>query len=68
MTKFPDWWPENLYPVEVFTMTDTEFEAALPDPIMRTRLSGYYGRLFWNIASKSILQAMQTYMREVSDE
>ena len=50
----PTWWPDNPYPVDVFPMSDEQYPKIVPDPIVRTALSGCMGRLFWNIASNAI--------------
>jgi len=50
----PDLWPKNPYPIEIFPMTIDEYIEQIPDPILRTAISGYLGRLFWNIASETI--------------
>jgi len=54
----PAWWPDNPYPESMFPMTDDEYVKAIPDPKMRTAISGCLGRLFWDIASESIYNAM----------
>ncbi len=56
--KKPAWWPENPYPKSVFPMQDEEYLKIVPDPHVRTALSGCLGRLFWNIASESIWAAV----------
>ena len=60
----PSWWPENPYPVEVFPMTTKEYVKAVPDEDKRTAISGHLGRLFWNLASKSILKAWRLEQAE----
>ena len=54
---YPSWWPQNPYPADVFPMTVDDYVIAVPDETARTALSGCLGRLFWNIASKSIHEA-----------
>lgn len=56
-SKIPEWWPECPYPESVFTMTTKKFIEAIPDETLRTSISGYCGRVFWNIASKAIFNA-----------
>ena len=53
----PQWWPHNPYPQDIFPMTASEFVAAIPDIHIRTAISGFLGRVFWDIASTSIFQA-----------
>lgn len=55
----PEWWPKNPYPESVFPMPRDEYQIIVPDPRTRTALSGMLGRLFWNIASEAIWDAMQ---------
>lgn len=54
----PYWWPNNPYPDIIFPMTVDEYVKEIPDKLLRTRISGCLGRLFWEIASKSIWDAM----------
>jgi len=63
--NYPDWWPQNPYPEAVFPMTVEDYVAMVPDPHQRTALSGCLGRMFWEIASKSILAA---YREEDEDD
>jgi len=53
----PAWWPENPYPESIFPMTGDEYVQAIPDPQLRTAISGSLGRLFWNVASEAIWAA-----------
>ncbi len=55
---FPEWWPECPYPKEVFAMELEGYIKAVPDEKLRTAISGFLGRTFWDIASKQILDAM----------
>ena len=55
----PTWWPENPYPEDVFPMHVDRYLEIVPDPRARTALSGCLGRSFWNIASRSIWDAMK---------
>lgn len=57
MRDYPFWWPENPYPEEIFPMTEEDYVKYVPDAEERTAMSGCLGRLFWDIASKSILDA-----------
>ena len=50
----PDWWPECPYPESVFPMKRERYPEIVPDPALRTALSGCLGREFWNIASEMI--------------
>jgi len=54
----PDWWPKNPYPESVFTMKEEQYADIVVDSNLRTALSGMLGRLFWNMASEAIWQAI----------
>lgn len=51
-TEKPNWWPENPYPEELFPNDAQEYCDILIDPTERTAISGYLGRIFWNLAAK----------------
>lgn len=55
----PSWWPTNPYPESVFTMKRERYTEIVPDPLIRTGLSGMLGRSFWNMASDAIWEAVQ---------
>ena len=59
MSEFPDWWPENPYPKSLFSMTAEEYAAKVPDNDTRTAISGLVGRVVWNTAARSILNALK---------
>ena len=40
----------NPYPESVFPMTTKDYVKAIPNEHKRTTISGYCGRVFWNIA------------------
>lgn len=54
----PSWWPENPYPEDIFTMPRERYPEIVPDPDVRTGLSGMLGRQFWDIASDAIWEAI----------
>ena len=54
----PKWWPQNPYPESIFPMARKRYVEIVPDPELRTALSGMLGREFWDIASKSIWDAL----------
>jgi len=54
----PSWWPKNPYPQDVFTMTDAQYAEAIPDHDLRTAISGYNGRHFWDIAAQAVYDAL----------
>lgn len=56
--KKPEWWPTNPYPESVFPMPEERYPEIVPDPVLRTALSGMLGRLFWDIAADAIWAAM----------
>lgn len=55
----PNWWPKNPYPEAIFPMKTEEYSKIVPDPHQRTALSGMLGRVFWDIAAKSIWDAIE---------
>ena len=57
-TAKPNWWPRNPYPESIFTMSEEQYPEIVPDPKLRTTLSGMLGRRFWDIASDAIWAAM----------
>ena len=59
-TDKPPWWPENPYPIEIFPMPREDYSKIIPDPNTRTAVSGMLGREFWEIASKSIYDALKS--------
>lgn len=61
----PEWWPENPYPEIVFTMTEEEYLEAVPDPLERTRISGFLGRFFWEIAENQIYEAVNNNVENI---
>lgn len=48
----PDWWPECPYPEDVFPDATADWDTL--DDATKTRIGGWLGRQFWNIASASI--------------
>jgi len=49
-------------------LSDGRYAEIVPDPMTRTALSGVLGREFWEIASESILAAMEAAVGELVDE
>ena len=64
----PTWWPENPYPESVFPMTTEEYVKVVPDEDKRIAISGHLGRLFWNLASKLILEAWRLEQAESKED
>jgi len=62
----PSWWPKNPYPADVFVMPEERYAEIVPDPDIRTGLSGMLGREFWDIASDMIWAAMEEAVRDGS--
>jgi len=56
----PEWWPKNPYPQDIFTMTGGQYAEATPDHDLRTAISGYNGRRFWEIAAETIYDALSS--------
>lgn len=55
----PDWWPECPYPVDIFPMDLERYPEIVPDPDVRTALSGVLGRFFWELAERQIWERYQ---------
>ena len=55
----PDWWPECPYPESVFPMSLDRYPEIVPDPDVRTALSGALGRFFWQLAEDEIWKRYQ---------
>lgn len=66
--KKPDWWPKNPYPEDIFPMKLEEYPEIVKDPRLRTALSGCLGRMFWDIASGTILDAMERHLEEAPND
>ena len=60
MKTKPEWWPQNPYPEGIFPMAEERYVEIVPDPDIRTALSGMLGRRFWEIASDMIWDALIT--------
>ena len=58
MKNFPEWWPENPYPEDIFPTTSKEYADIIPDPATRSAISGMLGREFWGNASRVIWEAL----------
>lgn len=64
MKPKPDWWPMCPYPKDIFTMKRDHYAEIVPDPALRTGLSGMLGSKFWEIASDAIWAAIQEHEEE----
>jgi len=64
----PEWWPENPYPESIFPMTTKDYVIAIPDPKLRTAVSGCNGRFFWNLASKMIWESLKEHLKDLEKE
>jgi hypothetical protein len=60
----PSWWPSNPYPEDIFPMQRSEYVLIVPDPNTRGALSGCLGRLFWEMASDMIWEAICEHEKE----
>ena len=57
--------PPNPYPEWLFPMTSQDYVIAIPDPKTRTAVSGFIGRWAYDVAKKTILEAIED---ELEDE
>lgn len=64
----PSWWPECPWPEDVWPMTEEQYVAAIPDPNLRTALSGFLMRRGWLVASYDIQKRMEEaqYLRSLA--
>uniref|UniRef100_A0A6M3LR61 Uncharacterized protein n=1 Tax=viral metagenome TaxID=1070528 RepID=A0A6M3LR61_9ZZZZ len=63
----PEWWPENPYPESIFPMTDKEYLEAVPNPNLRTAISGFLYRAGWLVATKQISEALRNYLEDLKE-
>lgn len=66
MMDKPEWWPKNPYPDTIFPMTDEEYKKAIPDPKLRTAISGFLSRHGWDVASNMIFDRFKEHKDEQS--
>lgn len=61
----PNWWPECPYPEDIFPMDRATAISHLPtDPMLRTAVAGTLGRIFWEIASDTIFDRLESVFSE----
>lgn len=63
----PDWWPRDPFPEDIFPMARERYQEIVPDPDIRSALSGCLGRHFWGIASDAIWNAFRLAREEEDD-
>jgi hypothetical protein len=56
-------WPED-----IFTVTDKEYVKAIPDELLRTRISGFLMRKGWKIAKEDISKIVRHEIEELLDK
>lgn len=64
----PKWWPKNPYPETIFVMKRERYPEIVPDPDLRTGLSGMLGREFWDIASETIWEKVKEHQEQLEAE
>jgi len=57
--KRPPWWPQVPWPADVWPMTQEEYVRAIPDPKLRTAISGFLMRMGWEIAEGDIWKSVK---------
>ena len=57
--KRPSWWPECPWPADVWPMTKEEYAKAIPDPKLRTAISGFLMRLGWELCENAIWEQLK---------
>lgn len=65
MSDKPTFWPKNPYPEDIFPMKRERYAEIVPDPDVRTALSGMLGRVFWEIASEEIWNELKEQIEEL---
>jgi hypothetical protein len=67
LSTVPDirWWHETPYPEGIWPMTETDFIRAVPDPRLRTAISGYLMRAGWRPAAMTIKEALEDALDEL---
>lgn len=59
------WWPYCPYKNKVFPMTSEQYVKAVPDPHMRTAISGYLMREGWCVFENQLIKAIEDYPDEI---
>ncbi len=60
----PEWWPQCPYPKKVWPMTEEQYVKAIPDPHLRTAISGYLMREGWCVFENQFMRAIKDYGKE----
>lgn len=47
-------WPQCPWPEDIWTMTDKEYAEAIPDPDLRTAISGFLMRKGWEVLKNQL--------------
>ena len=68
MSEKPSWWPQNPYPEDIFTMTREQYIEAVPDPGLRTAITGCLARWAWGVASDMIWDALRAEQERREEE
>ena len=55
------------YPVSVWPMTNEQYAEAIPDPHLRTAISGYLARFGWEIAINQVRDILHDALGEIRD-
>ncbi len=67
MSNIPYWWPRNPYPADIFPMTTEDYAEAIPDPKLRTAVSGCIARWQFDIASVTILENLLIALEDLTE-
>ena len=57
--KRASWWPECPWSADIWSMTQEEFEKAVPDKYLRNAIFGFLMRQGWEIASEDIWKSLK---------
>jgi hypothetical protein len=55
----PGWWPKCPWPKDVWVMSHIDYTKAVPDPKIRTAISGLLMRKGWEIAEEDIYKRLK---------
>jgi hypothetical protein len=55
----PTWWPPCPWPSDVFPLSREEYCNLVPDPAMRTAITGLLMRMGWEAAEETILERLE---------
>jgi hypothetical protein len=61
----PEWWPQCPWPESVWPMTDKEYVKAIPDPKLRTAISGFLMRKGWEVFEHQLIKIIKEGLEDI---